>query len=45
MMNASIKIFKKIVSPIIFIMCTNVELADVTTRIIVNADSFFSMDS
>jgi len=45
MMDASVKIFKKIVSPIIFIVRTDVELADVTARIIINTDSFFGMHS
>ena len=45
MMDASVKIFKKIVSPIIFIMRTDIKLAYVTTRIIINTDLFFGMYS
>ena len=45
MMDASVKTFKKIVSPVIFIVRTDVEFADVSTRIIVNTDSFFGIDS
>ena len=45
MVDASVKICKKIVSPIIFIMCTDIEFAYVTARIILNTDLFFGMYS